>query len=109
MKYKIDYGYGQATLYTPYIDDVENRFYTLANTCFGIRKSIEQCLILSKSESNCEDFERLEFNGDVYVWRKDGARKMLRPFESEEWDTYYCEEVAKRTNDGQNKDRKATK
>lgn len=37
-KYKIAYGIGTATLYTPY--DCESRFYTLASTCFGIRKNI---------------------------------------------------------------------
>ena len=93
MKYTINYGFGKAILYTPY--DAEERFYTLANTCFGIRKSIMYCEIIKTEDVSCEDFERLEFNGDVYVWREDGARKMIEPdFMSDaDWDTYYCDEV----------------
>ena len=92
MKYTIDYGCGYAVLYTPH--DPKKRFYTLANTCFGIRKSIFCCLIMRKEDVPCPapDYERLEFNGDVYVWRRDGARKMLSPFPDEEWDIEYCEE-----------------
>lgn len=94
MKYTIDYGFGKAILYTPY--DAVERFYTLADTCFGIRKSIMQCVILKAEDTPCEDFERLEFNGDVYVWREDGARKMIAPSwaADEEWDTDYCEYVS---------------
>ena len=88
-KYKIDYGIGKATLYTPY--DCKKRFYTLAGTCFGIRKNIFCCNIISKEETECEDFERLEFDGDIYIWDKDGRRKMLEPFEDKDWDNYYCE------------------
>lgn len=93
MKYTIDYGFGEATLYTPY--DGKERFYTLAGTCFGIRKSIMHCVILRAEEIPCEDFERLEFNGDVYVWREDGARKMIAPLwaADKEWNMDYCEEV----------------
>ena len=63
----------------------------LASTCFGIRKNIFCCSIISKEEVECEDFERLEFSGDVYVWDKDGRRKMIEPEEDKEWDDYYCE------------------
>lgn len=90
MKYTINYGFGKAVLYTPY--DAEERFYTLANTCFGIRKSIMGCTIMETEDVPCEDFERLEFYGDVYVWREDGARKMLAPFKDEDWETDYCED-----------------
>lgn len=48
MKYTIDYGFGEATLYTPY--DAKERFYTLAGTCFGIRKSIMHCVILKAED-----------------------------------------------------------
>lgn len=89
-KYTIDYGFGVATLWTP-LDPVE-RFYTLADTCFGIRKSIACCSILSKEPATCETFERLEFGGDVYVWRHDGARMMLNPPIDEDWDEDYCAE-----------------
>lgn len=93
MKYTIDYGFGEAILYTPY--DVKERFYALAGTCFGIRKSIMHCVILKAEDIPCEDFERLEFNEDVYVWREDGARKMIAPLwaADKEWDMDYCEKV----------------
>ena len=92
MRYIIDYGFGRAVLYTPH--DPEERFYRLAATCFGIRKSIAGCRIVHVSEAATPEggYERLEFNGDVYVWREDGARKMLKPDLDEEWDTDYCEE-----------------
>ena len=96
MKYTIDYGYGFATLYTPF-KEVEERFYTLANTCFGIRKSIMGFEIISTEEETCDDFERLEFNGDEYVWNEDGARKMLSPWPDECWDYDYCEECRYKT------------
>lgn len=94
MKYTIDYGCGTATLFTPF--DCKERFNILANTCFGIRKSIMGFKILKTEDVACDYFERLEFNGDVYVWREDGARKQLLPdwASDEEWDTDYCEEVA---------------
>ncbi len=92
MKYTIDYGYGKAILYTPY-DCPEKRFYTLADTCFGIRKSIMGCTIIKAETKACEDFERLEFNGDVYVWNEDGARKMIEPSwaADDDFDTVFCE------------------
>jgi hypothetical protein len=93
MKYTIDYGFGVAILYTPH--DPEKRFYTLANTCFGIRKSIAGCDIIKTEDvpSPNPGCERLEFNGDVYIWREDGARKMLEPewAADDDWDTDYCE------------------
>lgn len=92
-KYKIDYGYGIATLYTAE-KDVEQRFYTLACTCFGIRKSIAYCNVIQHKHDDREDqsVEQLEFNGDCYIWRDDGARKMLEPWADAEWNTDYCEE-----------------
>ena len=91
-RYEIAYGVGKAILYTPH--DCEKRFYTLVNTCFGIRKNIFCCNIISEKECECEDYERLEFSGDVYVWDKDGRRKMIAPewCKEEEWDDSYCEE-----------------
>lgn len=99
-KYIIDYGFGAATLYTP--GDPEERFYTLANTCFGIRKSIACCNIIAAAEKTppAPAYERLEFNGDVYIWREDGARKMLAPYPDEEWDTDYCQECAPHKEEG---------
>lgn len=100
MKYTIDYGFGEAILYTPY--DAEERFYALAGTCFGIRKSIMHCVILKAEDIPCKDFERLEFNGDVYIWREDGARKMVAPLwaADEEWNMDYCEEVRYKPKEG---------
>ena len=90
-KYTIYYGFGTAILYTPH--DPEKRFSTLAGTCFGIRKSIMCCKVNKVEESVCDDYERLEFNGDVYVWREDGARKMIEPdwMADDEWNTDYCD------------------
>ena len=94
MKYTIFYGFGTAILYTPH--DPEKRFYTLANTCFGILKSIACCIVQKAEEAPSPNpgYERLEFNGDVYIWREDGARKMLEPewAADDEWDPDYCEE-----------------
>lgn len=89
-KYTIDYGMGQAILYTPY--PWEARFNTLANTCFGIRKNIMCVCLIDTEDVPCNDFERLEFAGDVYVWREDGARKMLEPYPYDDWDMTLCEE-----------------
>lgn len=83
-KYTIDCGVSTVYLYTPY--NYKKRFYPLANTCFGLRKSIVDCRLLKVEDVECNDFERLEFNGDIYVWDKEGRRKMIKPFEEEEWD-----------------------
>lgn len=90
MKYKIDYGFGTATLYTPH--EPVSRFDALAGTCFGIRKSIMYVKVVSAEEAACEDYERLEFSGDVYIWRADGARKMVEPWPDDEWDEDFCAE-----------------
>jgi hypothetical protein len=78
MKYKIDYGFGVATLYTP-SQDWENRFYELANQCFGIRKSIMYAQLISSIEAKPEntldgEYERLEHSGDVIVWNESGEK-----------------------------------
>ena len=78
MKYKIDYGFGVATLYTP-SQDWENRFYELANQCFGIRKSIMYANLISSSEEKPKnmldgEYERLEHSGDVIVWNENGEK-----------------------------------
>lgn len=97
-KYTIDYSFGKATLYTPYqYPDV--RFCTLGDTCFGLRKSIMKVDILNVEEvelpESTEWNERLEFNGDVYIWREDGSRKMIEPdwAADEDWDYSWAEEV----------------
>ena len=78
MKYKIDYGFCVATLYTP-SQDWENRFYELANQCFGIRKSVVYAHLISSSEGKPKnmldgEYERLEHSGDVIVWNEKGEK-----------------------------------
>ena len=78
MKYKINYGFGIATLYTP-SEDWEGRFYELANQCFGIRKSIMYAELIDAVNCECQDkldgeYERLEHNGDVIIWNKNGEK-----------------------------------
>ena len=78
MKYKINYGFGIATLYTT-SENWSERFYKLAGQCFGIRKSIMFAHLISSCEdkpSNMLDgeYERLEHNGDVIVWNKNGEK-----------------------------------
>lgn len=95
-KYTIDYGFGRAYLYTPY-PNPEVRFLVLADTCFGIRKSI-MCVEILKEEPFEKDpmwDEKLAFNGDAYIWRKDGARKMIEPdwAADEDWDMSNAESV----------------
>lgn len=88
--YKIDYGFGKAALITPH--EPEEAFYRLANECFGIRKSISKFEILSAypTDPSFEFYEGLSFNGDIYAWRQDGARRMIMPDYEEEWDTNFC-------------------
>lgn len=78
MKYTIDYGFGTAQLYTP-SEDWEDRFYELANQCFGIRKSILHAKLALKKDIQPEnplenEYERLEHSGDVIVWNKNGEK-----------------------------------
>ena len=89
-RYKINYGFGIAYLDTPY--DPVDRFYKLANTCFGIRKSIMRCSVVDVEDLMDRGYERLSFDGDSYIWRTDGARKMVTPWPDDDWYTDYCEE-----------------
>lgn len=78
MRYKIDYEYGIAYLYTPE-EDWESRFYELASQCFGIRKSIGEVELINKDNEQpkyllADECERLEHNGDVIVWDKQGEK-----------------------------------
>lgn len=96
MKYGINYGFGMASFETPFCDEVESRFYTLANQCFGIRKSITNFEITAEYENYTtkptDYIEKLEFSGDVYIWREDGAMKMLEPWPDDDWNTDTCED-----------------
>lgn len=96
-RYVIDYGFGIARFTTPY--KPEMRFYILAGTCFGIRKSILKFEIKGCDEVETDDFERLEFGfspynrGDVYIWNEKGERKMLEPVMEPDWDDSYIDEL----------------
>lgn len=92
-RYKIDCGFGVVYLTTPY--DPTERFPVLADTCFGLRKSWVCCDILEVEIVCKDDYEHLWWHGDEYIWRKDGARKMISPFSDEEWQTEYCEKCRK--------------
>ena len=92
-KYRIDCGYGIVYLVTPY--DPEERFPVLANTCFGLRKTWERCDILDASPVEEDDYERLMWGGDEYIWRMDGARRMVTPNPDKEWDMDYCKKCKK--------------
>lgn len=101
MKYIIDYGFGTAHFYTAYDrkpdKEIHERFYELAGTCFGIRKSILYVNIMSVTdEKPTVDIpgvvEQLEFaftlfgGCDQYVWNEEGKRKMTSPYLDEEWE-----------------------
>ena len=78
MKYIIDYEYGIAKLYTP-SEDWKDRFYTLADQCFGIRKSIGNVELVKtenvKPKEMIEnEYERLEHSGDLIIWNKKGEK-----------------------------------
>ena len=89
-RYTIDYGCGIAYLDTPF--DPVDRFCELANTCFGIRKSITKVNVKETAVlSDMIGYERLEFDGDVYIWNPAGARRMIQPMEDKVWNNYYCE------------------
>lgn len=77
-EYYIDYEHGVAKLYTP-SDDWKNRFYELAHQCFGIRKSIGEVNLVTKLPNEPKnkidgEYERLEHNGDVIIWDKEGNK-----------------------------------
>lgn len=77
-KYTINYGFGYATLYTP-SPDWKGRFYSLAEQCFGIRKSIAFANLCKAEKAEPKwklvgEYERLEHNGDVIVWDEAGEK-----------------------------------
>lgn len=103
-KYTVNYGYGVATLVTPF--DFKERFEVLVNTCPEIAKRCSQAVIMRIEEvpESWEYFESLSFfasteNSDkkehfLYAWREDGARKLIAPVWKlgwKEWNTHYCE------------------
>lgn len=103
-KYTVNYGYGVATLVTPF--DFKERFETLANVCPEIAKRRSQAVVMRMEDvtDEWEHFESLGFFAPteswdkkeyfLYVWREDGARKLVTPvwkrgFDS--WNERYCD------------------
>lgn len=84
MKYTIDYEYGTAILYTPAKpENALERFYHLANQCFGIRKSVGDTKIVASEpfEGLPEEWKRfrtgvelLTHHGDVAIWNAKGKK-----------------------------------
>lgn len=77
-KYTIEYGWGIAVLYTP-SSEWEERFYLLAEQCYGIRKSVEYAALIRAEKEEPRDkldgeYERLEHHGDVIVWNEAGEK-----------------------------------
>lgn len=90
-KYIIYYGGGVAILHTPY--PPEERFYTLANSCYGIKTRISKFEILKVEDvEEYIYFETLDFDGRLLAWNEEGARKTIKPQcpNSKHWDNYYC-------------------
>jgi hypothetical protein len=78
MKYKINYGFGVAILYTPN-EDWKSRFYNLSDQCFGIRKNVTTAELISQSDEQPKyliqgEYERLEHDGDIIVWNEAGEK-----------------------------------
>jgi hypothetical protein len=93
-RYKVNYQYGVAFLWTPVEGDEEamKRFYQLAGQCFGIRKSIgETKLVETKKDVErpmwahpwASDFyEALQHTGgDTIIWDNKGEKV------KSEWDS----------------------
>lgn len=93
-RYTIDYQYGIAHLYTPSPHWL-SRFEALAHSCWGLRENIGEIRLLSQCPVEYSqlpyEYERLCADGDEYIWRRDGARRMLRPFPDIEWNETFCE------------------
>lgn len=87
----VDYGFGQARLWGNFSrEEVEKKFYHYANQCFGIRKSIAGCTLMSFEEGvNLPEVfgvapEKmavvLKHNGDTIVW-DDKDKKIKTEFD----------------------------
>lgn len=79
FRYKIDYEYGVAELFTWRTDQPLTVFKSLASECFGIRKSIGFTTLLSASDWTEREFpfpwtdyggacHMLLHNGDSIIW-----------------------------------------
>jgi hypothetical protein len=81
---RINYGFGQALFWGAFTrETVEEEFYTYANQCFGIRKSIAGCDVREfRAEPMPEVFgckpeeitTLLEHNGDTIAWNAAGEK-----------------------------------
>lgn len=94
-RYIIDFGFGVATLYTPSKHWAE-RFKALGPTCYTVE--IGTLRLLSEKggfkPTMWDEHERIEVNGNVYIWRVDGARRMLHPIPDFDWDERWCKTCA---------------
>ena len=102
-KYTVNYGYGVATLVTPF--DFKRRFELLTSTCPELARRNSQAVVV-RIEDVPEDYEYFESLGFfapvgdgsakeyfLYIWREDGARKLISPVWKrgwEDWNEYYC-------------------
>lgn len=111
-RYTIEYGICNAYLYTNH-ENPKHRFNVLSSMCFGIRKNVLCCYIVRiekvtlddvlkrYSNYNKEEYiksanEILSFNGDNYIWDKDGNRyyftSCVLPLDDKDWSDDYCDE-----------------
>ena len=80
----IDYGYGVAQMWGDFDSKtVESFFYRHANQCFGIRKSISQCVVRELKKAAFPDVfgvqkedlaALLKHSGDTIAWGHDGEK-----------------------------------
>lgn len=83
-KYTIDYEFGVANLWTPVEEPlVVPHFQSLANQCFGIRKSVGITKIISVESSEIPKpwsllkdakYMLTHSGGDIIVWDSDGNK-----------------------------------
>lgn len=81
-EYTIDYEYGIAKFTFPKTANAISEFEIHASECFGIRKSIGECTVISESDveefppkwASGESYAILSHNGDVIIWDKDGNK-----------------------------------
>ena len=80
----INYGYGVALLWGDFTaETVESVFHQHANQCFGIRKSISMCQIVSLEDTDMPEIFGcphdqtaviLKHSGDTIVWNATGEK-----------------------------------
>lgn len=86
-KYRIYCGNLTADLITPFLP--EERFWVLLSS-FSSRVPSVRFRVGSIEKCQKDDYERMLIDGFEYIWRWDGARKMISPDESRFWATGFC-------------------